>query len=105
MAQRVFFLNTLHDDADPAKYEDWIRRVDYPIARKQESIHSYEVTRIDGTVSGEGESPHQYIEVIEISGIEDYRAGMEGNPEFEQLLSEWSSYVADSVMVYGELIE
>ncbi len=33
MAQRVFFLNTLHDGVDPAEYEDWIRRVDYPVAR------------------------------------------------------------------------
>lgn len=105
MAQRVFFLNTLHDGVDPAEYEDWIRRVDYPVARKQPSIQSYVVTRLEGHVSEEGEPPYQYFEVIEITGIYEYRSGMEGNPEFEQLLAEWSGYVAESVAVYGEVID
>ena len=103
MAQRVFFFNTLHDSTDLAEYEDWIRRVDYPIARKQDAINSYVVTRIDGFVSGAGESPYHYLEIIEITDIEAYRAI--DNPEFKQLLEEWSTYVAESVMVYGEVIE
>jgi hypothetical protein len=105
MAQRVFFLNTLRDDADPAEYENWIRDVDYPIARRQEAIQRYEVTRLEGMVQGEGEPPHQYLEVIEITGIEQYRAGMNDNPEFEKLLEDWSGYVEESIAVYGELIE
>lgn len=105
MAQRVFFLNTLREGADPAEYEDWIRRVDYPVARRQESIRRYEVTRLEGLVSGEGKPPYQYLEVIDISDINAYRSGMDGNPEFEQLLADWSRYVGESVAVYGENVE
>lgn len=105
MAQRVFFLNTLHEQADPAEYENWIRTVDYPVARAQDSIQRYEVTRLEGMLQGDGEPPHEYLEVIEITDLEAYRAGMDGNPEFEKLLEEWSGYVAESVMVYGEVIE
>ena len=103
MAQRVFFFNRLHDNTDRAEYEDWIRRVDYPIARKQDAIRSYVVTRLDGMLSGEGEPPYHYLETIEITDINAYRAI--DNPEFKQLLEEWSTYVAESVMVYGEVIE
>ena len=104
MAQRVFFLNRLHEGADPAGYEAWIRRVDYPVARAQEAITSYTVTRIEGTLSGEGESPYDYLEVIEISDLEAYRA-LGDKPEFQQLLREWSEFVAEAVMIRGEVID
>lgn len=104
MAQRVFFLNRLHEHADPHEYEAWIRRVDYPITRAQDVITSYTVTRIDGTLSGEGESPYDYLEVIEITDLEAFRA-LDQKPEFEQMIREWSGYVAEAVMVHGEMIE
>ena len=104
MATRVFFLNRLHDGADPDEYEAWIRRVDYPVARAQGAITSYTVTRIEGTLSGEDESPYDYLEVIEISDLEAYRA-LGDLPEFQQLLQEWSQYVAEAVMIHGEVIE
>jgi hypothetical protein len=104
MAQRVFFLNRLREGADPAEYEAWIRRVDYPIARAQGAITEYTVTRIDGTLTGEGESPYDYLEVIEITDLDAYRA-LGDLPEFQQLLQEWSGYVADAVMIRGEVVE
>ena len=104
MAQRVFFLNRLRDGVDPKEYEDWIRRVDYPVARAQRAIVSYTVTRIDGTLSGEGESPYDYLEVIEITDLEAYRA-LGALSEFQQLLQEWSQYVAEAVMIHGDVIE
>jgi hypothetical protein len=103
MAQRVFFLNRLHPGTDPAEYEDWIRRVDYPIARAQGAILAYTVTRIAGTLSGEGTSPYDYLEVIDITDLDAYRA-LGAKPEFQQLLAEWSQYVAEAVMVHGEEI-
>ena len=57
-----------------------------------------------GTLSGEGESPYDYLEVIEISDLEAYRA-LGSLPEFEQFLQEWSQYVAEAVMIHGETIE
>ena len=105
MAQRVFFLNTLREGVDPAQYEDWIRRVDYPVARRQASIERYEVTRLEGMVSGEGAPPYQYLEVIDITDIDAYRGSMEGNQEFEQLLTDWSRFVGESIAVWGENID
>jgi len=104
MARRVFFLNRLREGVDAGEYEAWIRRVDYPIARAQGAITSYTVTRIEDTLSGEGESPYDYLEVIEITDLEAYRA-LGSLPEFEQLLQEWSQFVAEAVMVHGEVID
>lgn len=105
MAQRVFFLNTLRDGIDPAEYEEWIRSVDYPIARRQSSIQRYEVTRLQGMLSGDEQPAFHYLEVIDITDIDAYRRGMEGNQEFEQLLADWSRFVGESIAVYGENID
>ena len=104
MARRVFFLTRLHEHADAEEYEAWIRRVDYPIARGQDAIRSYTVTRLEGTLDGKGASPYDYLEVIEITDLESYRALGE-RPEFEQLLREWSDYVGEAVIVHGEEVE
>jgi hypothetical protein len=104
MAQRVFFLNKLREGVDPQDYEDWIGRVDYPVARAQGAITAYTVTRIEGTLGEGGESPYDYLEVIEITDLESYRA-LGSLPEFENLLREWSLYVAEAVMIHGEVVE
>jgi hypothetical protein len=105
MAQRVFFLNSLKEGVDPAAYEQWVQEVDYPVARRQPAISSYVVTRLDGHVTEGGELPCQYLEVIEVTSIEEYRASLDGNVELEALLREWAQYVGKSVAVYGEVIE
>ena len=68
------------------------------------AIADYTVTRIEGTLSGEGESPYDYLEVIEITDLEEYRA-LGALPEFQQLLQEWSQFVAEAVMIHGDVIE
>ena len=42
--------------------------------------------------------------MIEITDLEAYRA-LGARPEFEQLLQEWSQYVAEAVMIHGEVID
>lgn len=105
MAERVFFLNTLREGTDPNEYEEWIRRVDYPVARSQPPIESYVVTRLDGLIGGEGSPPYHYLEVIEVTSVDEYQAGLAGNDEMESLLREWSRYVESSVAVHGIVIE
>jgi len=105
MAERVFFLNTLRKDVDPTEYEDWIRLVDYPVARRQAAIESYVVTRLEGLIQGDGSLPYQYLEVIEVTSVDEYRAGLTGNEEMDALLREWSTYVESSVAVHGEVVE
>jgi len=104
MAERVFFLNTLKEGVDPLAYEDWIRRVDYPIARRQPAIVRYEVTRIDGRLNSDEPSPCRYLEVIDVTSVEEYRQGLDGNAELEALLTEWAEYVAESTILYGPIV-
>ena len=103
MSHRVFFLNTLHAEVDPADYENWVRRTDYPVARAHPAVLRYEVTKLGATLDGDAPSV-QYLEVIEVSSIEEYRQAL-NTPEFKNLLAEWSEYVGSSEAVHGVVIE
>ena len=103
MAYRVFFLNKLRDGIDPADYENWVRRTDYPIARSHPAVQRYEVTKLHSTLEG-GSPSCDYLEVLEVTGIEEYRQALE-TPQFKQLLGEWSNYIASSEAIHGEVIE
>ncbi len=106
MAQRVFFLNKLREGVDPAAYERWVREVDYPFARRLPTIESYVVTRLDGLFEG-GEAPYDYLEVVEITELDAYRKSLDrgSSPELKQFFEEWSSFVGESLVVYGEVLE
>ena len=106
MAQRAFFLNKLRDGVEPRDYERFVREVDYPFASRIPTIRSYVVTRLDGLLEGEDRPPYDYLEVVEITDVEAYRANLDpSQPEIAEFFEQWSSFVGDSVMVYGEVIE
>lgn len=105
MTQRVFFLNTLHEDVTPDEYESWVRQVDYPLARGLAEINSYVVTRVDGKLGDDDPKPFQYLEVLEVTNVDEYRNMMESSAEFKGLMDEFSKYVASTVALYGEVIE
>ena len=105
MAQRVFFLNTLKPGVDRTDYEDWVRAVDYPIARRQAAITSYVVTRLEGHLTGDGDLPCQYLEALEITDLDEYRAVGDSSAEFRRLMAEFGDYVGTTVAVYGEVID
>lgn len=104
MAERVFFLNRLREGAAAADYERWVREVDYPFARSLKSIRSYVVTRLQGTLDGDP-PPYGYLEVVEITDLAAYRAELGGGPAMEAFVREWSSFVGESIAVFGEVIE
>lgn len=105
MAQRVFFLNTLREGVKPEDYEKWVREVDYPLARNLPTIKSYIVTRLDGLLQEQGKPPYDYLEVVDVTDLDDYRASLAGGPEIEEFFRQWSSFVGASVAVVGEVIE
>jgi hypothetical protein len=106
MAQRVFFLNKLREGIDPADYERFVREIDYPFARRLPTIRSYVVTRLEGLFDG-GETPYDYLEVVEITELEAYRKSLDpsASPEVKQFFDEWSGFVGESLVVYGDVIE
>jgi hypothetical protein len=74
MATRVFFLTRLKPGVDPDEYEEFVRVEDYPVARALPSVQRYEVTRLEGLALGEGDPPAAYLEVLDVTDLDAYRA-------------------------------
>lgn len=104
MTTRVFFFNRLARGADPEAYERWVRDVDYPKARAVPSIRSYEVVRVDGPLRDTG-IPYDYVEVVEVTDLDAYRADLAALPGREQFVAELRSFIPSADAVVGTLIE
>jgi uncharacterized protein (TIGR02118 family) len=104
MTYRVFFLNRLHGGVATADYENWVRSTDYPVARRHPAVRRYDVTRLEASLDGKNAPSFDYLEVLEVTSLEEYREAL-ATPEFKQLLGEWSKYVASSEAVHGEVID
>lgn len=100
----VFFLNKLHAHANADEYAKWVHDVDYPTARALSTIKSYVVARTPTTLEG-APSPYDFIERVEVTDIAAYREELAGAPGMESFFAQWSSFVAESTMVYGDEIE
>ena len=104
MAPRVFFLNRLAEDVDGADYERWVRDVDYPKARAIPAIRSYEVVRLDGPLRDD-DIPYDYVEVVEVTSLDDYRRDLAELPGRDEFVAELRSFIGEAVAVHGTLIE
>ena len=68
----IIVLFNLKSDADVAAYEEWARTSDIPAVRRLGSVKRFEVLRMENLLSGEQETPYQYAELIEISGLDPF---------------------------------
>lgn len=106
MTTRVFFLNRLAPGVDGSDYERWVREVDYPKARSLRSIESYTVVRLEGHLRQVDEPlPADYLEVVEVTDLADYRAELDSIPGREEFVAQLRSYIGNTQQVYGTLIE
>ncbi len=104
MRTRVLFFNRLLDGASAADYERWVVDKDYPTARSVPSIVSYEVVRVQGPLRDVGVD-YDYIEIVEVNGIDEYRSDLELLTGREQFIEEIRSFLGPAAAVYGPVIE
>ncbi len=96
----VFFLARLKPGVDPAKYERFVREVDYPTARTFPSIISYTNHRLTGPFR-KADVHYDYLEVIQVSDLEAYRADL-NFPAAQKLRGELMTFLEPSDNFVGE---
>ncbi len=98
---RIFVLFDLQESADPDEYERWAEETDAAAVRALPSIDSFEVFRIDGAL--EGESPHEYVEVIEVNDMEQFQVDV-GTDRMQEVAAQFQERADDPVFIVGERI-
>ena len=100
----VFFLARLRNGVTPEAYEQWVRSFDYPTAQSIPSILSYKTHRIAGPYR-QAHTPYDYIEVVEVTNIDDYRRELAELSQAQELRRQIVEYLEPSDSYWGHLVE
>ena len=69
---RIIVLFNLKPGTDKAAYEKWAREVDIPGVNALGSVDKFTTHRATGMFGSDAPSPYQYIEVIDINGMDGF---------------------------------
>lgn len=101
MSTRICFMYRLREGVDRAAYERWVREVDVPFATARRTLLRYECVHIDGQIGSDSPSPYDYIELLEVTDVDDDQAGVTG-PDAERIANEWLEFVRDHILAFGD---
>lgn len=90
----------LHEGTAAARFESWVREVDYAACRQLPSVLAFSVQR----VAAEPEAPCHYFEVISVTSGEDFRRDMR-TTAFQDLVSAFDTMASVVGEVSGTRIE
>jgi hypothetical protein len=101
----VFWFSRLQPGIKAEDYERWVREFDYQQAKEIPSLTSYRVYRAEGPCLGDEAMPYDYIEVAEITNLEDYRRDIAEHPAAARIVAEIGTYVESLGNAWGIRIE
>jgi hypothetical protein len=98
----VVFLARLKPGADSAAYEQWVREVDYPRARRLPSVISYVNHRLQAPLR-KADVRYDYLEILHVTDLEAYRQDL-ARPEIAELRTQLMQFIEPSDNWVGEVI-
>jgi REDY-like protein HapK len=69
---RIIVLFNLKEGVDVSAYEKWAQDADIPGVNALGSVDQFSVHRATGLFGSDAKSPYQYVEVIDIKGMDDF---------------------------------
>ncbi|MBY0306954.1 MAG: REDY-like protein HapK [Sphingomonas sp.] len=98
---RIICLFNLKPGVDPATYEAWARNGDIPAVNALGSVTSFTVHKATGLFGSDAKPPYDYVEVIDISGIDSFVADVT-TPEFQALAAPFRDFADDPIFILTE---
>jgi hypothetical protein len=98
---RIVCLFNLKPDADREAYEAWARGTDIPGVNALGSVDRFTVHRATGLFGSDAKSPYDYIEVIDIAGLEPFVADV-SDPEFQKVAAAFGQFADNPVFILTE---
>jgi len=99
----IFFLTKIKDKSRRSEYETWVREVDVPTVMGWSCVSNYRVVRLEGEVfAGTPVPDYDYIEIMEVSDIDDYKKSLEMSPP--ELFESFTSHIGPFDAVIGTVV-
>lgn len=98
---RIICLFNLKPGASREAYEAWARGTDIPGVNALESVKTFTVHRATGLFGSDAPSPYDYIEVIDINGMDAFVADV-SNPAFQAVAAGFGEFTDNPVFILTE---
>ncbi len=98
---RIVCLFNLKEGVSRDDYEQWARIRDIPGVRALGSVSGFTVHRASGLFGSDAPPPYEYIEVIDVTGLDPFVADV-STPEFQAAAAPFRDYADDPVFILTE---
>lgn len=98
---RIVCLFNLKEGASREAYEAWARGSDIPGVNALGSVRGFTVHRATGLFGSDGKPPYDYIEVIDIHGMNAFVADV-SDPEFQKVAAAFGEFADDPCFILTE---
>ena len=98
---RIVVLFNLKPDVDPAAYEAWARGSDLPAVNALGSVRGFTVHKATGLFGSDAAAPYQYIEIIDITGMDAFVADVT-TPEFQEMAAPFRDFADEPQFILTE---
>ena len=98
---RIIVLFNLKEGVDPAAYEAWARRSDIPGVNGLGSVTRFTVHKATGLFGSDAAAPYQYVEVIDIAGMDGFVADI-STPEFQAMAAPFQQFADNPQFILTE---
>lgn len=88
---KIIVLFNLKPGVAVSDYEEWARTRDIPGVNALSSVSRFTVHRATGLFGSDAAAPYQYIEIIDITGMEPFVADI-STPEFQAMAAPFQDY-------------
>ena len=98
---RIICLFNLKPGASRQAYEAWARGTDIPGVNALGSVKAFTVHRATGLFGSDAPSPYDYVEVIDIHGMDAFVADV-SNPEFQKVAAAFGEFAENPSFILTE---
>ncbi len=98
---RIIVIFNLKPGVEPAAYEAWARGTDIPGVNALSSVKSFSVHKATGLFGSDAASPYQYVEVIDIHGMDPFVAEI-STEEFQKVAAAFGDYADNPQFILTE---
>ena len=95
---RIVVLFNLKPNVDVNAYEEWAITTDIPVVRGLASIEAFRIHAATGLLGGEGVSPYQYVEVIDVADMDAFGADV-ASDTMQRVSAQFQSFADNPVFI------
>lgn len=98
---RIIVIFNLKDGVKPSDYEAWAKKDDIPGVNRLSSVEKFTVHKATGMFGSDDTPPYQYIEVLDINGMDPFVADI-STPEFQAMAAPFQDYADNPQFILTE---